>query len=73
MEKLGDTLTVEALNPGYIKIFDKDHDGDIYIEQYQASRGHTKLKRQKIRRRNKVLILLFLSIILILAIFFIVY
>ncbi|MBD7948632.1 MULTISPECIES: hypothetical protein [Psychrobacter] len=73
MEKLGDTLTVEALNPGYIKIFDKDYDGDIYIEQYQASRGHTKLKRQKIRRRNKVLILLFLSIILILAIFFIVY
>ena len=73
MEKLGDTLTVEALNPGYIKIFDKDYDGDIYIEQYQASRGHIKLKRQKIRRRNKVLILLFLSIILILAIFFIVY
>ena len=53
MEKLGDTLTVEALNPGYIKIFDKDYDGDIYIEQYQASRGHTKLKRQKIRQRNR--------------------
>ena len=53
MEKLGHTLTVEALNPGYIKIFDKDYDGDIYIEQYQASRGHTKLKRQNIRKRNR--------------------
>lgn len=73
MDKLGNTLIVEALNPGYIKIFDKDYNGEVYIEQYQASRGHTKLKRQKIRRRNKVLILLFLSIILILAIFFIVY
>src|SRR5699024_423168 len=41
IEKLGDNLTVEALNPSYIKIFDKDYDGVIYIEQYQASRGHT--------------------------------
>lgn len=53
MDKLGNTLTVEALNPGYIKIFDKDYDGEVYIEQYQASRGHTKLKRQKIRQRNR--------------------
>lgn len=55
MHKLESTLKVEALNPGYIKIFDKDYDGEIYIEQYQASRGHTKLKRQKIRQRNRVL------------------
>lgn len=63
MQKLSDTLTVEALNPGYIKIFDKDYDGDIYIEQYQASRGHTKLKRQKIRQRNKIAIITALIII----------
>lgn len=55
MEKLSSTLSVESLNPGYIKIFDKDYDGDVYIEQYQASRGHTKLKRQNIRRRNRVI------------------
>lgn len=55
MEKLGDTLTVESLNPGYIKIFDKDYDGDVYIEQYQASRGHTKLKRRNIRTRNRII------------------
>lgn len=67
MEKLGDTLTVEALNPGYIKIFDKDYDGDIYIEQYQASRGHTKLKRQKIRQRNKIAIITALIIIALVA------
>lgn len=67
MEKLGDTLTVEALNPGYIKIFDKDYDGDIYIEQYQASRAHTKLKRQKIRQRNKIAIIIALIIIALLA------
>ena len=67
MEKLGDTLTVEALNPGYIKIFDKDYDGDIYIEQYQASRGHTKLKRQKIRQRNKIAIIIALIIIALVA------
>ena len=48
MEKIGDTLTVESLNPGYIKIFDKDYEGDIYIEQYQASRGQTKLKRNRV-------------------------
>lgn len=53
MEKLGNTLTVEPLNPGYIKIFDKDYEGDVYIEQYQASRGQTKLKRQNIRTRNR--------------------
>lgn len=67
MEKLGDTLTVEALNPGYIKIFDKDYDGDIYIEQYQASRGHTKLKRQKIRQRNRIAIITALIIIALVA------
>lgn len=67
MEKLGDTLTVEALNPSYIKIFDKDYDGDIYIEQYQASRGHTKLKRQKIRQRNRIAIITALIIIALVA------
>lgn len=55
MDKLGDTITVAALNPGYIKIFDKDYDGEVYIEQYQASRGQTKLKRQNIRWRNRVI------------------
>lgn len=55
MDKFSNTLTVEPLNPGYIKIFDKDYDGEVYIEQYQASRGQTKLKRQKIRQRNRIL------------------
>jgi hypothetical protein len=55
MEKLSKTLTVESLNPGYIKIFDKDYDGEIYIEQYQASRGKTKLRRQRIRMRNRII------------------
>ncbi|WP_350557861.1 putative nucleotide-diphospho-sugar transferase [Psychrobacter sp. CAL346-MNA-CIBAN-0220] len=68
MNKLADKLTVEPLNPGYIKIFDKDYDGDVYIEQYQASRGHTKLKRQKIRRRNRLLILSILTIIILVTV-----
>lgn len=55
MEKLAHTLSVEPLNPGYIKIFDKDYDGEIYIEQFQASRGQTKLKRQNIRTRNRII------------------
>lgn len=63
MDKLSDGLNVEALNPGYIKIFDKDYEGEIYIEQYQASRGQTKLKRQKIRQRNRFII--FSSLIII--------
>jgi len=45
---------MESLPAGYIKIFDKDYEGEIYIEQYQASRGQTKLRRQKIRRRNRI-------------------
>lgn len=67
MEKLEHTLTVEALNPGYIKIFDKDYDGEIYIEQYQASRGHTKLKRQKIRKRNRIAVIIALVIIVLVS------
>ncbi|GAA0320103.1 putative nucleotide-diphospho-sugar transferase [Psychrobacter aestuarii] len=55
MEKMGDSITVTPLSPGYIKIFDKDYDGEIYIEQYQASRGQTKLKRQQIRWRNRLI------------------
>ncbi|MBP2281073.1 hypothetical protein H4W00_001886 [Psychrobacter sp. PL19] len=68
MNKLEATISVESLNPGYIKIFDKDYDGDVYIEQYQASRGQTKLKRQKIRRRNRFLIFSVLLVILLLII-----
>ena len=63
MHKIGDILSVEPLNPGYIKIFDKNYDGEVYIEQYQASRSQTKLKRQKIRQRNQFLI--FSSLIII--------
>lgn len=63
MYKIGDTLSVEPLNPGYIKIFDKNYNGEVYIEQYQASRSQTKLKRQKIRQRNQLLI--FSSLIII--------
>ena len=69
MDKLSDTLTVEPLNPGYIKIFDKDYDGDIYIEQYQASRGQTKLKRQNIRTRNRIIGATILLVIIVVVIF----
>lgn len=65
MDKLGSALTVEPLNPGYIKIFDKDYDGEVYIEQLQASRGQTKLKRQNIRTRNRIIggvVLVFIAI-----------
>lgn len=54
MIKFDNKITVEPLPAGYIKIFDKDYEGEIYIEQYQASRGQTKLRRQKIRRRNRI-------------------
>lgn len=55
MKKLENTLTIEPLNPGYIKIFDKDYEGEVFIEQFQASRGQTKLRRQKIRQRNRII------------------
>ena len=69
MDKLANTVTIEPLNPGYIKIFDKDYDGDIYIEQYQASRGQTKLKRQKIRWRNRIIGAIILLVIIAVGIF----
>ena len=55
MEKMAGQIEVAPLSPGYIKIFDKDYEGDIYIEQYQASRSQTKLKRQQIRWRNRMI------------------
>lgn len=55
MLKLENTLAIEPLPAGYIKIFDKDYEGEVYIEQYQASRSQTKLRRQKIRLRNRIL------------------
>lgn len=57
MIKFENKLSVEPLPAGYIKIFDKDYEGEVYIEQYQASRNHVKLRRKLIRRRNKLLIL----------------
>lgn len=62
MNKLENTLTIEPLNPGYIKIFDKDYEGETYIEQYQASRGQTKLRRQNIRRRNRIVGVIIISL-----------
>ncbi len=64
MEQLIDTLSIEPLPAGYIKIFDKDYDGEIYIEQYQASRSLTKLRRKRIRQRNLALIVSVLAILL---------
>lgn len=72
MEKLSDTLSIEPLNPGYIKIFDKDYEGEVYIEQYQASRGQTKLKRQKIRGRNRIIIAIVVLVICIVVAVFLV-
>lgn len=69
MDKLANTVTIEPLNPGYIKIFDKNYDGDVYIEQYQASRGQTKLKRQKIRWRNRIIGAIILLVIIAVGIF----
>lgn len=53
MAKFEGKIKVEPLNAGYIKIFDKDYAGEVYIEQYQASRDQPKLRRQLIRRRNR--------------------
>lgn len=64
MQKLESALTVAPLSAGYIKIFDKDYQGDIYIEQYQASRSQTKLRRKLIRRRNKVFAIVFILLLL---------
>ncbi len=55
MAKFEGKIHVEPLNAGYIKIFDKDYDGEVYIEQYQASREQPKLRRQLIRRRNRII------------------
>ena len=70
MIKFDNKITVEPLPAGYIKIFDKDYEGEIYIEQYQASRGQTKLRRQKIRRRNRIVIL---GAVMVLAISFFIF
>lgn len=70
MIKFESKITVEPLPAGYIKIFDKDYEGEIYIEQYQASRGQTKLRRQKIRRRNRIVIL---GAVMVLAISFFIF
>lgn len=55
MLKFAGKIKVEPLNAGYIKIFDKYYDGEVYIEQYQASREQPKLRRQLIRRRNRII------------------
>lgn len=55
MLKFAGKIKVEPLNTGYIKIFDKDYDGEVFIEQYQASREQPKLRRQLIRRRNRII------------------
>ena len=62
MIKFDNKISVAPLPAGYIKIFDKDYDGEIYIEQYQASRGQTKLRRQKIRQRNRILGVVLISL-----------
>lgn len=68
MQKMQGKISIEPLNPGYIKIFDKDYDGEVYIEQYQASREQTKLRRQLIRRRNRIIgsVILFVLIVVVL-------
>lgn len=60
MHKMANHISVAPLSAGYIKIFDRDtrqdgYDGEIYIEQYQASRSQTKLRRTLIRRRNRII------------------
>lgn len=62
MKKHRPYIQVEDLELGYVKIFDKDFDGKIYIEQYQASREQTKLKRKRIRWRNRALIIAVVAI-----------
>lgn len=64
MAKFEGKINVEPLNAGYIKIFDKDYDGEVYIEQYQASREQPKLRRQLIRRRNRLIGVTVLLVIL---------
>lgn len=64
-----DDLIVEPLPLGYIKIFDKEYDGEVFIEQFQASRSQIKLKRQLIRRRNKFIIMSILIFTIIILFF----
>lgn len=60
-------LRIEPLSVGYIKIFDKDYDGEVYIEQYQASREQPKLRRQLIRKRNRAIGLIIMIILVLIA------
>ncbi len=57
--QLQDKISILPLPLAYIKIFDtdmaKNYDSEIYIEQYQASRGQTKLRRKRIRQRNRLI------------------
>ena len=67
MAKFKGKIKVEPLNAGYIKIFDKDYDGEVYIEQYQASREQPKLRRQLIRKRNRAIGLIIMIILVSIA------
>ena len=60
-------LRIEPLSVGYIKIFDKDYDGEVYIEQYQASREQPKLRRQLIRKRNRAIGIIIMIILVLIT------
>ncbi len=62
IQQLAEQISIAPLPLSYVKIFDKEYEGDIYIEQYQASRSQTKLRRKRIRRRNQALILLLVAL-----------
>nr|WP_312538847.1 hypothetical protein [Moraxella sp. CTOTU47616] len=67
MAKFQGKIKVEPLNAGYIKIFDKDYDGEVYIEQYQASREQPKLRRQLIRKRNRAIGIIIMIILVLIT------
>lgn len=55
VKNCANNIKIQPLPTGYIKIFDKAYQGDIFIEHYQASRSQTKLRRQNIRTRNRII------------------
>lgn len=63
VKKTANKIKIQPLPAGYIKIFDKAYQGDIFIEHYQASRGQNKLRRQKIRQRNRIIGVIVISVI----------
>ncbi|MBS9777972.1 MAG: hypothetical protein KGV50_04330 [Gammaproteobacteria bacterium] len=63
MHKLKGHITFEGLAAGYVKIFDRDHNEEVYIEHYQASRKTKKIRYRRKIIRNRIVGALLITII----------